>query len=289
MADRYSMSAEEHHPPANGERIAKFLARAGVASRRDVERLIAAGRIAVDGATISTPATFVTAASRITLDGQPVAAAQATRLWLYHKPRGLVTTARDPQGRPTVFENLPKHLPRVISIGRLDLDSEGLLLLTNDGALARRLELPSSGWSRTYRVRVRGCPSPAALAKLRHGITVRGIRYGPIDARLDAPPPARATQRNPGRAPANVWLTVSLREGKNRELRRVFAHLGHPVSRLIRIAFGPFELASLAPGAVQEAPPECLRSLFDPPGQTANPGKTQSHRDTRRSPRAQDG
>jgi 23S rRNA pseudouridine2605 synthase len=151
-----------------------------------------------------------------------------------------------------VFEKLPKHLPRVISIGRLDLDSEGLLLLTNDGALARRLELPSSGWPRTYRVRVRGCPSPAALAKLRDGFTVRGIHYGPIDARLDQPAVSRAQS-------ANVWLTVTLREGKNREVRRVFAHLGHPVSRLIRTSFGPFELASLAPGAVTEVPPTTWR------------------------------
>lgn len=256
------MSAEDHNPHAKGERIAKFLARAGVASRRDVERLIAAGRIAVDGTTISTPATFVTAASRITLDGRPVAAAQAARLWLYHKPRGLVTTARDPQGRPTVFEKLPTHLPRVISIGRLDLDSEGLLLLTNDGALARRLELPSSGWPRTYRVRVRGCPSPAALSRLKSGTTVAGIRYGPIEAQLDAASPSRSKDNQPGRAPANVWLTVTLREGKNREIRRVFAHLGHPVSRLIRIAFGPFELASLAPGAVSEVPPTTWRSAL---------------------------
>ena len=258
------MSAEEHNPPAKGERIAKFLARAGVASRRDVERLIAAGRIAVDGTTISTPATFVTASSRITLDGSPVAAAQATRLWLYHKPRGLVTTARDPQGRPTVFDTLPKHLPRVISIGRLDLDSEGLLLLTNDGALARRLELPSSGWPRTYRVRVRGCPSAAALARLRNGITVRGIRFGPIEARLDAANSTRAPQRKHQHAPpANTWLTVTLREGKNREVRRVFAHLGHPVSRLIRVVFGPFALDSLAPGAVSEVPSAILRSALE--------------------------
>lgn len=267
------MTAEETNRAKTGERIAKFLARAGVASRRDVERLIAAGRIAVDGAVISTPATFVTAANRITLDGQPVAAAESTRLWLYHKPRGLVTTARDPQGRPTVFDKLPKHLPRVISIGRLDLDSEGLLLLTNDGALARRLELPSSGWSRTYRVRVRGCPSAAALANLKNGITVRGVHYGPIDACIDQPPAGapehtharatRASERSQHHAKsANTWLTVTLREGKNREVRRVFDHLGHPVSRLIRISFGPFELASLAPAAVVEVPSATWRSAL---------------------------
>lgn len=268
------MTAEETNRAKTGERIAKFLARAGVASRRDVERLIAAGRIAVDDAVITTPATFVTAASRITLDGKPVAAAESTRLWLYHKPRGLVTTARDPQGRPTVFEKLPKHLPRVISIGRLDLDSEGLLLLTNDGALARRLELPSNGWPRTYRVRVRGCPTPAALAKLRDGITVRGIHYGPIDACIDQAPAARAPEHTHARATrasdrsqhhvksANTWLTVTLHEGKNREVRRVFAHLGHSVSRLIRISFGPFELASLPPGAVTEVPAAALRKCL---------------------------
>jgi 23S rRNA pseudouridine2605 synthase len=261
------MTADKNPARPAGERIAKLLARAGVASRRDVERLIAAGRIAVDGAVISTPATFVSAASRITLDGKPVAAPEPTRLWLYHKPRGLVTTARDPQARPTVFEKLPSHLPRVISIGRLDLDSEGLLLLTNDGALARRLELPSSGWPRTYRVRVRGCPSAATLARLRHGITIRGIHYGPIEARLDSANAPRASAHHPASAirlsepkrdharSANTWLTVTLREGKNREVRRVFAHLGHPVSRLIRIAFGPFELASLPPGAVEEVSP----------------------------------
>jgi len=274
------MTANKNSARPAGERIAKFLARAGVASRRDVERMIAAGRIAVDGAIISTPATFVTAASRITLDGAPVAAAQSTRLWLYHKPRGLVTTARDPQGRPTVFEKLPKHLPRVISIGRLDRDSEGLLLLTNDGALARRLELPSSGWPRTYRVRVRGCPDAAALARLKQGITVRGIHYGPIEARLDESSATRARA-------ANSWLTVTLREGKNREIRRVFQHLGHSVSRLIRIAFGPFELGALPPAAVQEVPHESLSAFLGRGEESENPGKTQSHGGAPRSRRTQ--
>jgi 23S rRNA pseudouridine2605 synthase len=234
-----------------GERIAKYLARAGVASRRDVERMIAAGRVLVDGEVLTTPAFFVTPDQRITVDGQPVAAREATRLWRYYKPRGLVTAARDPQGRPTVFEKLPKQMPRVVSVGRLDLDSEGLLLLTNDGGLARKLELPSSGWQRRYRVRVRGTPDAAALARLRRGITVDGIAYGLIEAILE--------RRAAGGRAGNSWLTVTLREGKNREIRRVFEHLGHPVSRLIRVAFGPFELGALAPGAVEEVSPAVLR------------------------------
>jgi 23S rRNA pseudouridine2605 synthase len=223
-----------------GERIAKFLARAGVASRRAVERMIGARRIAVNGLVVETPATFVSSAQRITVDGKAVAAKEPARLWRYYKPRGLVTTARDPQGRPTVFEHLPESLPRVVTVGRLDLDSEGLLLLTNDGALARELELPSSGWERRYRVRVRGCPGTQALARLRRGVTVAGMRYGPIEAAVER------------KRPGNAWLLVTLREGKNREIRRVFDHLGHPVSRLIRVGFGPFELGTLEPGTVAE-------------------------------------
>jgi len=232
-----------------GERVAKYLARAGVASRREVERMVAAGRITLDGNPVTSPATCVTPHQRITVDGRPVAAAEPGRLWRYYKPRGLVTTARDPQGRPTVFDHLPKGLPRVISVGRLDRDSEGLLLLTNDGALARELELPSSGWERRYRVRVRGCPSRDALARLRRGITVGGMRYGPIEATVER------------KMPGNSWLTVALREGKNREVRRVFDHLGHPVSRLFRVAFGPFELGALEPGQVAEVPPALLENL----------------------------
>ncbi len=245
------MTSSENKRPT-GERIAKYLARAGVASRRDVERMIAAGRIAVDGKVLTTPAFFVAPEQRITLDGKPVAVCEPTRLWRYYKPRGLVTTARDPQGRPTVFEHLPKHLPRVVSVGRLDLDSEGLLLLTNDGALARRLELPSSGWSRRYRVRVRGTPAAAALAELKKGITVRGIAYGPVVVQVDR------------QQSGNSWLTVTLSEGKNREIRRVFEHLGHPVSRLIRIAFGPFELGELNRGDVEEVPHELMRRTLFP-------------------------
>ena len=230
-----------------GERIAKFLARAGVASRRDAERMIAEGRVRLNNATVAHPATFVAAGDLVLVDGAPVASAGRTRLWRYHKPDGLVTTHRDPQGRPTVFEQLPEDLPRVVSVGRLDLTSEGLLLLTNDGALARRLELPSNGWVRRYRVRVFGAPEPKQLAELARGVTVEGVRYGAIEAGLDA------------RKGDNCWLTVALREGRNREVRRVMAHLGLRVSRLIRVAYGPFQLGKLPRGAVEEVPAKVLR------------------------------
>ncbi len=230
-----------------GERIAKFLARAGVASRRDAEALIAAGKVRMNNAPVTHPATFVSAGDLVTVDGRPVAAPERTRLWRYHKPEGLVTTHRDPEGRPTVFDALPPHLPRVVSVGRLDLNSEGLLLLTNDGALARRLELPSNGWLRRYRARVFGHPSADLLASLSRGVTVDGVRYGPIEASLDA------------RKGDNSWIAVSLREGRNREIRRVMAHLGLRVSRLIRVAYGPFQLGRLEPGAVEEVPAKVLR------------------------------
>src|SRR5579871_4884805 len=191
---------------AKGERIAKRLARAGLCSRRDAERWIEAGRVSVDGKKLTTPAFLVTEASRILVDGKPIQETEKTRMWRYHKPAGLMTTHRDPQGRPTLFERLPPQLPRVVSVGRLDLNSEGLLLLTNDGALARRLELPANGWQRRYRVRVHGKPDPEELAKLTRGVTVEGVRYGPIKAVLD---------RQQG---ANAWLTVALSEGRNREI-----------------------------------------------------------------------
>ena len=230
-----------------GERIAKWLARAGVASRRDAEALIASGRVRLNNAPVTHPATFVTAGDLVQVDGALVDEPERTRLWRYHKPPGLVTTHRDPQGRATVFEKLREQLPRVVSIGRLDLNSEGLLLLTNDGALARRLELPETGWLRRYRVRVHGVPDPAALAALARGVTVDGVRYGPIDAGLDA------------RKGDNAWLTVSLREGRNREVRRVMAHLGLAVTRLIRVAYGPFQLGSLPRGGIEEIPARVLR------------------------------
>jgi 23S rRNA pseudouridine2605 synthase len=229
-----------------GDRIAKVLARAGLCSRRDAERWIAAGRVAVDGKVLDSPAVTVTSASRVTVDGAPLPDAGPARLWRYHKPAGQVTTARDPQGRPTVFEALPKSLPRVVSVGRLDLTSEGLLLLTNDGALARRLELPSAGWVRRYRVRVHGNVTAGDLAGLAKGVTVDGARYGPIRATLDR------QQRS------NAWITMSLTEGKNREIRKVLGHLGWPVTRLIRISFGPFQLGNLASGVVDEVPAKVL-------------------------------
>ena len=234
-------------PPERGERIARHLARAGIASRREAERLIEAGQVRLNNAPVTHPATFVAAGDIVTVAGRPVAEAERTRLWRYHKPDGLVTTHRDPEGRPTVFAALPAALGRVISVGRLDLTSEGLLLLTNDGALARRLELPATGWLRRYRVRVHGRPDTAALAALANGITVEGVRYGPIEAALDA------TKGE------NAWLTVSLREGRNREVRRVMTALHLPVSRLIRVAYGPFQLGNLPRGAVEEVPTRVLR------------------------------
>ena len=228
------------------ERIAKRLSRAGICSRREAERWIAAGRISVDGEKISEPGTLVTAASDIHVDGKPVDAPQPTRLWRYYKPTGLLCTNNDPKGRPTIFDRLPKRLPRTMSVGRLDFDSEGLLLLTNDGEIARRLELPETGWVRRYRVRCFGHPSADDLSALAKGLTVDGEKFGYMEAGID-------TARG-----ANTWLTVSLREGKNREIRRAFEHLGYPVSRLIRVAYGPFQLGKLPKNAVEEVPQRVL-------------------------------
>src|SRR6476661_6589855 len=229
------------------QRIAKVLARAGLCSRRDAERWIAEGRVTVDGKVLTTPAVTVTPDSQIRVDGKPLAEPQRARLWRYHKPVGLVTTHRDEKGRPTVFGALPTGLPRLISVGRLDLNSEGLLLLTNDGALARRLELPATGWVRRYTVRVHGAVDAARLASLASGSTIDGVVYGPIRAALD---------RTQG---SNAWLTLSLQEGKNREVRRVLEHLGYPVTRLIRVAYGPFQLGNLERGAIEEVPAKVLR------------------------------
>ncbi len=225
---------------ASGERVAKHMARAGLCSRRDAERWIADGRVEVDGKTINTPATIVDDPSRIRVDGSSLGQKSETRLWRYHKPPGLVTSHKDDMGRATVFEKMPEHLPRVISVGRLDLNTEGLLLLTNDGELARRLELPSAGWKRRYRVRIFGHVSDDRLASLAKGVTVDGIHYGPIEAKLEK------------RTGSNAWLEMILIEGKNREIRKVLEHLGLKVSRLIRMDYGPFKLGDLTRGAVKE-------------------------------------
>ncbi len=230
-----------------GQRIAKVIARAGLASRREAEAWIAAGRVAVNGQTIGSPALDVTGSDHITIDGQPLPVRQRTRLFLYHKPRGLMTTHADPQGRPTIFQKLSRDLPRLISIGRLDFNTEGLLLLTNDGALARLLELPATGWLRRYRVRAHGAITQDRLDALRRGVSIDGIHYGPIEATLD-----RVQS-------SNVWLTLGIREGKNREVRNVLGHLGLKVTRLIRVSFGPFQLGELREGDVEEVRTRVLR------------------------------
>ncbi|MGH6673131.1 MAG: pseudouridine synthase [Xanthobacteraceae bacterium] len=243
---RLSMT-DDRRDSAKGDRIAKAIARAGLTSRREAEDWIAAGRVAVNGAVIDSPALNVTAHDRITVDGEALPVRERTRLFLYHKPRGLITTHADPQGRPTIFARLPKHLPRLISVGRLDFNTEGLLLLTNDGALARVLELPATGWLRRYRVRAHGSVSQQQLDELRAGITVDGMHYGRIEAALD---------RVQG---SNLWLTMAIREGKNREVRNVLGHLGLTVTRLIRLSFGPFQLGELAEGAIEEVRTKVLR------------------------------
>lgn len=249
--------------PEAPQRIAKVLARAGLCSRRDAERWIAEGRVTLDGQVLNSPAINVTETSNIRVDGKPLPEADRPRLWRYHKPAGLVTTHRDERGRPTVFEKLPKDLPRLISVGRLDLNSEGLLLLTNDGALARRLELPATGWTRRYKVRVHGEVDPERLAALERGITVDGVRYGPIRARLE---------RQQG---SNAWVTLSLQEGKNREVRRVLERLGYPVTRLIRLSYGPFQLGSLPRGTVEEVPRKALDEQL---GRAGESGWAHAHR-----------
>ena len=224
-----------------------MLARAGVASRRGAEKLIAEGRVTLNGKQLDTPAITVTAKDRITVDGKLVGEPEKTRLWRYHKPAGLVTTHKDPEGRETVFDKLPRELGRVISVGRLDLNSEGLLLLTNDGELSRALELPSTAWVRRYRVRAFGKADDAMIAKLKRGVTYEGINYGPIEAEVE---------REQG---GNVWMNVALKEGKNREVRKALAAVGMTVNRLIRVSYGPFQLGSLEKGKVQSVPERVLR------------------------------
>ncbi|WP_421934076.1 pseudouridine synthase [Phenylobacterium sp.] len=244
-----------------GERIAKAMARAGVASRREVERLIEAGRVYLNGVQVTTPATKVEPDDVLTVDGALVQAAEPARLFRYHKPVGLVTSHKDPQGRPTVFDALPKTLPRLISVGRLDLNSEGLLLLTNDGALARALELPASAIVRRYRARARGRVTQEKLDSLKNGVTVEGVSYGAIEAHLD--------KAKEGPQGANVWITVTLAEGKNREVRRVLEALGLTVNRLIRMSYGPLALGTLGVGEIEEVGPRVIREQFAdhiPPG-----------------------
>ena len=237
----------EPKPKKAGERVAKVIARAGVASRRDAEEMVTQGRVAVNGRVINSPALDVIARDVITIDGQPLPERERTRLFLYHKPRGLMTTHDDPEGRPTVFDNLPEGLPRLISIGRLDFNTEGLLLLTNDGGLARVLEHPDTGWLRRYRVRAHGEVTQAQLDTLKNGVEVDGVKYGPIDATLE---------RDQG---ANVWVVFAIREGKNREVRNVMAHLGLEVNRLIRVSYGPFQLGEIGEGEVDEVKTRVLR------------------------------
>ena len=233
--------------PPPGDRIAKVLARAGVASRRDAERMIEAGRVSVNGTRIDSPALNVTPKDRITVDGKPLAEPEPARLWLYHKPTGLVTTARDEKDRATIFDKLPEDMPRVMSVGRLDINSEGLLLLTNDGGIKRKLELPSTGWLRKYRARINGRPKDEDFAPLRKGLTIDGERFQPMQVTLD---------RQQG---ANAWLTIGLREGKNREIRRAIEDMGFVVNRLIRVSYGPFQLGTLKPGEVEEVRRRVLR------------------------------
>ncbi|MEP5762759.1 MAG: pseudouridine synthase [Litoreibacter sp.] len=230
-----------------GDRIAKVLARAGLASRRGAEAMIADGRVSVNGKVIESPALNVVVSDKITLDGKPLGPPERPRLWLYNKPLGLITTERDEEGRATVFESLPDELPRVMSVGRLDINSEGLLLLTNDGGIKRQLELPSTGWLRKYRVRVNGRPTDDTFAPLRKGVTAEGEKFQPMNVTLD---------RQQG---ANAWLTVGLREGKNREIRRAMEEIGLKVNRLIRISYGPFRLNDLKDGEVEEVKSRVLR------------------------------
>ncbi|SLN30876.1 Ribosomal large subunit pseudouridine synthase B [Falsiruegeria litorea R37] len=266
------MSKTPSSETPKGDRIAKVLARAGVASRRDAERLIQAGLVTVNGKTITSPALNVTDKDKITVEGKPIKAPEPARLWLYHKPTGLVTTDRDEKGRTTIYDELPEDMPRVMSVGRLDLNSEGLLLLTNDGGVKRKLELPSTGWVRKYRVRVNGRPTEDQFAPLRKGMVIDGERFQPMTVSLD---------RQQG---ANAWLTVAIREGKNREIRRAMEEIGLSVNRLLRVSYGPFQLGQLKPGEVEEIRRRVLRDQLGldaeakPVEETDKPARPQRRR-----------
>ncbi|MGU3540549.1 pseudouridine synthase [Methylobacterium sp. A54F] len=247
QAPESSRAHEASDATPEGERIAKAIARAGLASRRDAEAMIEQGRVTLNGAVLTSPAVNVTEDDRIVVDGEPLPPRERTRLWIFHKPRGLVTTARDPEGRQTVFEALPEEMPRVVAVGRLDINTEGLLLLTNDGGLAKVIAHPDTGWLRRYRVRAHGDTTQAELDRLRKGVTIDDMEYGPVEATLD---------RVQG---DNLWLTLGLREGKNREVKRILEHLGLSVNRLIRLSFGPFQLGDLEPGLVEEVRTRVLK------------------------------
>jgi 23S rRNA pseudouridine2605 synthase len=255
-------------PTVPGDRIAKVLARRGVASRREIERMIEAGRISLNGKTLTSPAQNVVESDRIIVDGKPVREAEPPRVWRYNKPSGLVTTASDEKGRATVFDNLPEDLPRVMTVGRLDLTSEGLLLLTNDGEIKRKLELPKTGWLRKYRARLKGTPEDAVFDPLRRGITVDGERFQPMEITLDR------------QQTSNAWVTIGLREGKNREIRRAMESIGFFVNRLIRVSYGPFRLGELKPGEVEEIKSKVLRDQLglDAIPETPDPQRTKGKR-----------
>ena len=279
----------EHSPNPNADRIAKVMARAGVASRREAERMILEGRVTVNGQKIESPALDVTPSDKIRVDGKPLDEPQETRLWMYYKPLGLVTSSSDEKGRQTVFDALPRDLPRVMTVGRLDLKSEGLLLLTNDGELKRRLELPTTGWLRRYRVRVNGTPNDLSFAPLRRGVTIDGEEFQPMEINLDS------------QQGANAWLTVGIREGKNREIRRAMAHIGLIVNRLIRVGYGPFKLTGMEENEVREIKRKVLRDQLgglltgetdDKPRSFRERGAARSDdegRPSRGAPRAEDG
>ena len=258
-----------------GERIAKVIARAGICSRRDAERLIAEGRVSLNGERLTSAAVNVTSQDSVAVNGKPLPRQEETRLWLYHKPAGLVVSNHDPEGRPSIFEKLRGQVPRVVSIGRLDINTEGLLLLTNDGELARFMELPSTGWTRRYRVRAYGKADAASLAKIANGVEIDGVKYGPVEATID---------KGTG---DNQWLTIAIKEGKNREVKKLCEFLGLKVNRLIRISFGPFALGEMARGSVEELPPKAMKAalgdaFFKRKPDARKKKATEAHADRRR-------